>query len=178
MGLRSRLRSARHAAADTLAAVLSAQLAAAMESALRDLVEEAIEARGLVRPAEVEALARTASQLQRELATRQAELDAVRQRLAALTPLDDLDDELEDALGLGDVRETLDRLEAEHAALGRKVDRTLGALEAATAQLDELSGQLGKVLARADQAAQRATSAAATAEAAADGAAALEARLA
>jgi predicted nucleic acid-binding Zn-ribbon protein len=160
MGLRS-----------TASRMFAAPTLALLEASLRDLVEEALDARAFVTEGEVRAVQTSIEALRRDLATRRAELDALRQAVDAFS----LD--LTDDLGLvepDEVDASVSRLEAARDGLQRSIDRTEGALRATTKQLHELHDGLHRLGLRVDKVQQVATAARNTAEAAAEGLVELE----
>jgi hypothetical protein len=108
-----------------------------LEAALRELVDEALDARPLVRGAELDALDGRARTLQDAITAASSELAAVVQALDARD-----DSALAEALGIGDVPEAVSRLEHHRAALTRRADRLLGALDVAAERIETLAGRL------------------------------------
>lgn len=174
MGLRTRLRQL----LQLPATVLSGSAASVLEGAVRELIEEVIDARGLVRRAEVEAVEHRADGLRRELSERRAELAALTQSLDAMAR--ELDDDLPliDGLDGEGLDARLEALDAARQAIQERLERANGALAATTAQVASFTTRIGVAEERADKAQRVAHSALATAEAAADGVTGLEQRLA
>jgi chromosome segregation ATPase len=165
MGLRSKVKT-----------MLSAPLGALLDAALRELVEASLDARGLVRQAEVDAITERVEGFRRELAERRTGLDALRQALDAWArdQEDELDASLEVGLDLADADARLTGLEEGYEDLKRRIERSAGAVEIARAQLEALHGRLAVVDERSAKAALVANAAQSAAEAAADGVAGLE----
>jgi hypothetical protein len=165
MGLRSKVKT-----------MLSAPLGALLDAALRELVEASLDARGLVRQAEVDAITDRVEGFRRELAERRTGLDALRQALDAWArdQEDELDASLEVGLDLADADARLTGLEEGYEDLKRRIERSAGAVEIARAQLEALHGRLAVVDERSAKAALVANAAQSAAEAAADGVAGLE----
>ena len=159
MGLRS-----------TLTDLFTAPTARLLDGALRELVDEILDARDFVRKSELDAVQQHLRTVQRDLAERHGDIDAIRQAMTAW--VGDLDDEFDDALGIDS--DTINRLEEQRGELERKLSRATGALDLTREQLETLSSRLGTLEQRTSQAQQVATTARATAEAASDGVSTLE----
>lgn len=157
----------------TLSHLLSASAAPLLERAIQELVDDVLTARSLVGRSDLDALAADMKGLQRDLAQRHADLEALRQAIDAfhVELPDDLVDDTED-----DLLASLDRATQDRDDLQRRIARLGGALDATADQITTLASGIDAVRARAEQAHQVATTARATAEAAADGVAELESR--
>lgn len=157
-----------------LRALITGPAAGILDGALRDLIEEVIDARGLVRRAEIDAVEHRVEGLRRELAERHAELSGLTQALDAMAR--DLDDDV--IVDTTELEERLDQLDVARKALQERLDRAHGALAATSAQVASFATRIEGLEERADKAAHVAASAVATAEAAVDGVSGLEQRLA
>lgn len=154
----------------TLTDLFSAPTARLIDAALRDLVDEILDARDFVRKSELASVERQLREVQRDLAERHADIEAIRQAMTAWAG--DLDDEFDDALGIDS--DDINRLEEQRGELERKLSRATGALELTREQLETLSSRLQTLEQRTNQAQQVATTARATAETASDGVSTLE----
>lgn len=136
MGLLGALLDLPRSAATLGARAAVGPLVASLDRPLRQLAEEAIDARGLVRADELDALTGRARALADEVKAAGAELAAIDQAASAVGT------DLGDALGLGDVPSAVARLEGHRAELARRADRMVGALDVLAGRIEALAGRL------------------------------------